>query len=92
MLGVSRLLRPGTQRREQRLRLEPGSTLLFFTDGLIDSVGPGLDVDAAISRLAQIVAEQPAQATPAQLVQTLVGQQAEGRRVDDVVVVAVHLD
>lgn len=90
MLGVSSLLRGAAGRAGAELALPAGSTLLFFTDGLTDSMGEDLDVVAAIDRLAGIVAQQAQDATPAALVAALVAQTEPGRK-DDVAVVAVRI-
>lgn len=91
MLGVSRLNDSGAARVAAVLDVERGATLLFFTDGLTDSIDDALDVSAASHRLAEIAAAAPVEASPAQLVATLVAQTRVGRP-DDVVVVAVRID
>lgn len=91
MLGVSALLDDGVGRVTDALDLERGSVLIFFTDGLTDSMGEDLDIVAAALRLAEIVEEQPPAASPAALVAALVGRPDNGRK-DDVAVVAVRID
>jgi PAS domain S-box-containing protein len=91
MLGVSGLMTDGGQRFGESLHLARGTTLLFFTDGLTDSMGEDLDVVAAAQRLADITAAQPLDASPSALVAALVAETRAGRK-DDVAVVALGID
>ena len=91
MLGVSTLIEGRVARAGASLELERDSILIFFTDGLTDSMGEDLDVVAATDRLAEIVAAQPVGATPGELVAALVALTESGR-LDDVAVVAVRVD
>jgi PAS domain S-box-containing protein len=91
MLGVSALISGGGERSGESLHVDHGTTLIFFTDGLTDSMGEDLDVSAAAQRLADIIAAQPVDASPSALVAALVAQTRAGRK-DDVAVVAVGID
>ena len=91
MLGVAKLRPGGPARPNAEVDLPRGSTLIFFTDGLTDSVGPDLDVSEAMQRVARIVAEQPVRAEPRDIVATLV-KQSDGGRIDDIAVIAVRID
>lgn len=75
-------------RREQEVVLEPGSTVLLFTDGLVERRGE--DLDAGLERLRAAVvelADQPLSVLCDELVERLV----HGRPDDDVALVAVRL-
>jgi PAS domain S-box-containing protein len=92
MLGVSALMAEGSRghRAAQRV-IEPGSVLVCYTDGLADAVGPDLDPLEGADELARKVAEQPADATPEELVAAL-ARCAEGGRTDDLAVLAIRVD
>jgi serine phosphatase RsbU (regulator of sigma subunit) len=64
----------------------PGSTLVAFTDGLIER--PGLDLDAGLAELVDRLAAAPAEASPAELCLLAVGPSPDRR--DDVAVLAVR--
>ena len=63
-----------------------GSTLLAYTDGLIER--PGLDLDLVIAELVERIAATPAGASPRQLCDAAVAGTLDGR--DDVAVIAVR--
>ncbi|MHA6765363.1 GAF domain-containing SpoIIE family protein phosphatase [Streptacidiphilus sp. PAMC 29251] len=79
---------PGT-RRDHRLLLAPGSTLLLYTDGLIERRGQDLDI--AITRTAELLAG----ADPAVPLPELLGQLADRITApesdDDVVLLALRI-
>ncbi len=77
----------GAQRPTTVLDVVPGSTLLAYTDGLIER--PGLDLDLGIAELVQRIAATPAGAPPRALCDAAVAGTLDGR--DDVAVIAVRL-
>ncbi|WP_375491465.1 SpoIIE family protein phosphatase [uncultured Jatrophihabitans sp.] len=90
MLGVSGLLRSDSLRPpDECLELGAGSTLIFFTDGLVDSFAPEPDMDAGLDELCRLATELPADATPRTIVDTLSGA-AAGHK-DDLAVVAIRI-
>jgi PAS domain S-box-containing protein len=68
--------------------VRPGTTLVAYTDGLIER--PGEDLDQGIAALAARVAAAPVDATPAELCRHAVGETPDRR--DDVAVIAVRFD
>jgi serine phosphatase RsbU (regulator of sigma subunit)/anti-sigma regulatory factor (Ser/Thr protein kinase) len=81
-IGVAQ---PGS-RRESRLRLGEGETLLAYTDGLVEDRAVGLD--AGLRRLREVAL---ASGTAADLVErVLAGMGARGGSSDDVAIVAVR--
>jgi serine phosphatase RsbU (regulator of sigma subunit) len=92
MLGVSTLMAEGSRGHGgARLEVEPGSVVLCYTDGLADAVGPELDPFEAAEELARKLADQPADATPDELVSALARCAKDGRT-DDLAVLAVRVD
>lgn len=87
MIGVSRLLDNSSRPADAVLELEPGSTLIFFTDGLTDSLGPEPDLDEGLAELSRIAAALPLDATPREIIDSLTA--AAIRHDDDVAVVAM---
>ncbi|MGY1652336.1 SpoIIE family protein phosphatase [Geodermatophilus sp. SYSU D01119] len=84
LLGVD----PDSPRTESSLPLERGSTVLLYTDGLVER--RGLDLDTGLARLAQAVTElagRPLEALCDELVDRLV----QGVPEDDVALVALRL-
>jgi PAS domain S-box-containing protein len=75
------------QRPTTVLEVAPGSTLLAYTDGLIER--PGLDLDLGIDELVQRIAATPADASPRALCDAAVAGTLDGR--DDVAIIAVRL-
>jgi PAS domain S-box-containing protein len=76
-----------SSRRVTRVvELPPGSTLLAYTDGLIER--PGQDMDEGIGELAQRVASAPPGARPAELCDAAVSGVLDRR--DDVALMAVR--
>jgi PAS domain S-box-containing protein len=75
-----------THRDTRVLRLPPGTTLIAYTDGLIER--PGLDLDDGIRRLRDRLAAAPAGADPRQLCDAAVAGALDHR--DDVAVLAVR--
>ncbi len=77
---------------ERTVRLEPGSTLVLFTDGMTDCRDPqgvpfGLDrIKASLAGMTGL----PAQAVCDRLLETLKAFQQGGRQDDDVTLVAIH--
>jgi PAS domain S-box-containing protein len=87
--GITGLLvgvREGAHRASTAVDVVPGSTLVAFTDGLIER--PGLDLDAGLAQLVGRLAAAPADATPAELCLHAVGPAPDRR--DDVAVLAVR--
>jgi serine phosphatase RsbU (regulator of sigma subunit) len=77
----------GAHRPTTVLDVPPGSTLLAYTDGLIER--PGLDLDLGIAELVQRIAATPAEASPRAVCDAAVAGTLDGR--DDVAVIAVRL-
>ncbi|MFD4247615.1 SpoIIE family protein phosphatase [Streptomyces sp. NPDC058525] len=76
------------QRTERRRRLPPGSTLLLYTDGLIERRGH--DIDAAVGRLSALLARHGDQ-PPAELLSRISHRLADPAPADDVVILAVRI-
>ena len=80
----------GVDERAERptleLRLPPGTTMLAYTDGVVEQ--PGLDLDQGIAALVQRVAAAPLDATPAELCGHVAPPSPDGR--DDIAVLAVR--
>jgi GAF domain-containing protein len=76
------------QRASITFELPVGSTVVAFTDGLIER--PGEDLDAGIASLAARLAAAPADATPAELCVHALGPAPDRR--DDVAVIALRFD
>jgi serine phosphatase RsbU (regulator of sigma subunit) len=79
----------GRRRLEQQRDLAPGSTLLLFTDGLVERRGESLD--AGLERLCDAV-EGLAGRPLAELVDGLLAAMLPSGHTDDVAVLAVRLD
>ncbi|TFV67882.1 UNVERIFIED_ORG: PAS domain-containing protein [Bacillus sp. AZ43] len=76
-----------TSRRETvTVDLPPGSTLLAYTDGLVEQ--PGADLDQGIAELCHRIAAAPAAAGPRRLCDAAVSGGLDGR--DDVALLAVR--
>jgi serine phosphatase RsbU (regulator of sigma subunit) len=84
LLGVD----PAAVRAEHRLVLERGSTVLLFTDGLVERRGP--DLDAGTARLVDVVTELAAQPLDL-LCDEVIERLVHGRPEDDVALVALRL-
>jgi anti-anti-sigma factor len=83
------LPRGGPGRRDATTGLTPGSTLLLYTDGLVERRGSG--VDAGLARLAE-AADELRGLLPGPLVDGLLGRLLDGGGpADDVAVVAARL-
>jgi PAS domain S-box-containing protein len=90
MIGVARLRSDGGVRPPDLVvDLPPGSTLICFTDGLVDAFSPEPDLDAGLAELRRITAALPPDASPWAIVREL--SDAAQRRADDVAVVAVRI-
>ncbi|MGY1856150.1 SpoIIE family protein phosphatase [Modestobacter sp. SYSU DS0290] len=76
------------QRRSQTFEVPAGSTLVAYTDGLIER--PGADMDTGIALLVERLAVAPADAPPAELCVAAVGPSPDRR--DDIAVIAVRFD
>ncbi|GAB3195420.1 hypothetical protein GCM10027261_15670 [Geodermatophilus arenarius] len=74
------------ERRTRTLRLPPGSTVLAYTDGLVET--PGSDLDQGIAALVERVSATPADASPRELCDAAVSGTLDGR--DDVALIAVR--
>ena len=84
LLGVD----PGARRRESVVTLDRGSTVLLYTDGLIERRDADLDTGmvrlrAALTELAELPLDE--------LLDELLERLVEGRPEDDVALVAVRL-
>ncbi|RBY88803.1 histidine kinase [Blastococcus sp. TF02A-26] len=77
----------GAHRPTEVLEVPAGSTLLAYTDGLIER--PGLDLDLGIAELVERIAATPAGASPRALCDAAVAGTLDGR--DDVALIAVRL-
>ncbi|MEI4274087.1 SpoIIE family protein phosphatase [Klenkia sp. LSe6-5] len=84
LLGVD----PATSRTEQVITLDRGSTILLFTDGLVERRASTLDDDMA--RLSEAVVDL-AGGTLEELCDGLVARLVDGRNDDDIALVAVRL-
>ena len=84
MLGVD----PGVRRTEHRIEVCPGSTVLLFTDGLVE--GRDLPLDEGIDRLLAAVAELADQPLAA-LCDGVIQRVRPPQHQDDVALVAVRL-
>ena len=77
-----------TRRESVVEEVPPGTTLVAYTDGLIEQ--PGKDLDQGIASLTARLAAAPVDATPAELCRHAVGPAPDRR--DDVAVIAVRFD
>ena len=84
LLGVD----PDTRRTEHVRTLERGSTVLLYTDGLVER--RDTDLDTGVQRLREAVTEL-AGSTLDELCDEVLARLAEGRNDDDVALVAVRL-
>jgi serine phosphatase RsbU (regulator of sigma subunit) len=73
---------------EVRARLEPGSTLLLYTDGLVEKRGESIDV--GLERLRGVAAEAPVE--PRELCKRVEDALVDGSPDDDVALLAVMRD
>jgi PAS domain S-box-containing protein len=90
MLGISVLRRDGSTRPpDGTVELVAGSTLICFTDGLVDAFAADGDLEVGLERLSDFIAGLDPAAAPQQLVDGLTGY---GRRKDDLAVVAIRID
>ncbi|WP_375501410.1 SpoIIE family protein phosphatase [uncultured Jatrophihabitans sp.] len=90
MIGISKLMPPGTQRpKDASIDLAPGSVLICFTDGLTDGFADEPDLDAGLAELSRLTSELPLDASPSQIVDQLTA--AAERHDDDVAVVAIRI-
>jgi serine phosphatase RsbU (regulator of sigma subunit) len=76
-LGVTA---PGSIREQAKLTLEPGGGLLLYTDGLVERRDEAIDV--SLERLLAEIRDEPG-ASPARLVDALLGGLMDARTVDD---------
>jgi serine/threonine-protein kinase RsbW len=84
------LAKPGT-RTSVRHRIEPGSTIVLYTDGLVERRGEALD--AGLARLGYLVAESPLAMHPEGLCDGLLQRLAEGGTApDDITLLAVEFE
>jgi len=75
-----------THRETLRVDVPPGSTLIAYTDGLIER--PGLDLDHGIRALCERLSAAPAGASPRELCDAAVSEGLDHR--DDVALIAVR--
>ncbi|MFL5337170.1 MAG: SpoIIE family protein phosphatase [Geminicoccaceae bacterium] len=78
----------GQPRHDGVAAVEPGSTVLLYTDGLVERRQIG--VDAALARLQEALSGL-AELPPARLCDELLQRLVAGQAVDDVAVLAVRL-
>ena len=88
MLGV----RPGSNVRDQEMSLDPGSTLVLYTDGLLDAGAPrrGLTPRELCRLLASHAGSAPHSIV--QRLERLALSSSDGRLRDDVAIVAARVD
>ncbi|MHA6758220.1 PP2C family protein-serine/threonine phosphatase [Streptacidiphilus sp. PAMC 29251] len=79
---------PATERHDHEVVLEPGATLLLYTDGLIERVGH--DLDGAIDHTAALLAAGASMPLPA-LLEHLADEVADERAGDDTVLLALRI-
>ncbi|WP_327288354.1 SpoIIE family protein phosphatase [Streptomyces sp. NBC_01198] len=79
---------PATERHDSQVVLEPGSTLLLYTDGLIER--PGSDLDSAIDHAAALLAAGATAPLP-DLLERLADQVACAHADDDTVLLALRI-
>ena len=87
-LGVD----PGSARGQAHVLLEPGTTVLLFTDGLVERRGGPLDggVEALVGAVTEL-AGHPEQRGPEDLCEALLARLLPRRPVDDVALLAVRI-
>lgn len=78
---------PSASHIQAEEELEPGSTLLLFTDGLVET--PGQSLDAAVAALARTIARAPASA--AEVCQQIVQSTDTEALRDDVALLAIRV-
>jgi serine phosphatase RsbU (regulator of sigma subunit) len=76
----------GAVRRSVHVDLPPGSTLLAYTDGLVER--PGTDLDEGIAEMSRRIAAAPVDAGPRELCDAAVAAPLDRR--DDVALIAVR--
>jgi serine phosphatase RsbU (regulator of sigma subunit) len=90
MIGVSALTPSDSGRPADALiELAQGSTLICFTDGLVDAFAAEPDIDVGLAELRRLAAALPSDATPQAIVDQLT--HTELRHKDDVAVVAIRI-
>ncbi|MFJ2060091.1 GAF domain-containing SpoIIE family protein phosphatase [Streptomyces sp. NPDC087908] len=85
------MLYPGlpAHRTQHRVRLEPGATLLLYTDGLVEE--PGTPIDQKIEQVSLLLADNSS--TPVQgLLQQIAERVAGPAHHDDIALLAVRVD
>jgi PAS domain S-box-containing protein len=91
MIGVTRLMRSGAERPvDASIELPHGSTLICFTDGLLDAFADEPDIDAGLRELVRRTEALPVTAGPHAVVQTLTAAAQDHK--DDVAIVAIRID
>ena len=80
---------PEGPRVEDTASLRPGSTIVLYTDGLVEH--RGLDIDVGTQRLGQVVAEH-ADASPDDLCDAILSEAVSNGRDDDVALLVVRID
>jgi serine phosphatase RsbU (regulator of sigma subunit) len=76
----------GAHRQTLTVDLPPGSTVVAYTDGLVER--PGMDLDQGIHALCQRIQEAPLSASPRELCDAAVEAPLDRR--DDVALIAVR--
>lgn len=90
MLGISRLLPADAIRPPDAVvELQPGATLVCFTDGLVDAMSDEQDTDAGLAQMCAVIAQLPLAAAPQDIVDALTG--FGDRHLDDIAVVALRI-
>jgi serine phosphatase RsbU (regulator of sigma subunit) len=84
LLGVD----PASPRSESELVLERGTTVLLFTDGLVER--RGTDLDTGLARLVDVARELAGQPLD-ELCDDLIERLVQGHPEDDVALVALRL-
>jgi serine phosphatase RsbU (regulator of sigma subunit) len=79
---------PGAARSDQRIELAPGSTLILYTDGLIERREE--ELDCSLARLLAVVERNGGKPLP-DVLDAVIQELVEGRLSDDVAVLAVRV-
>lgn len=76
-------------RTDHRVHLAPGTTVLLYTDGLVER--PRVDIDDMINALAALVADMPTTEDPQHVADTILRQTTHPTHPDDIALLVVHV-